>query len=107
MTPTWSDADAMAEQDKPASATSWVHRAEPTVKPDLMVDAEAIIERARVEISRLCAGRGGTTSAGLAGRNWTMCVPVQADDSDMVFSALLNLARHQRDRLASSADLHP
>lgn len=50
---------------------------------------EALLRRAADELARLCAGRGRKTLHGLAGKSWTMSVPVRDDDSDMVFTAVL------------------
>lgn len=52
----------------------------------------AVIQRARDEIYRICVGRGGMTKDGLVGRQWTMSIPVRDDDSDRVFAALADLA---------------
>jgi hypothetical protein len=58
--------------------------------PTRAVPAE--IAAARDEIVRLCEGRGRMTHVGLAGRDWTMCVPARDDDSDMIFLALVEFA---------------
>lgn len=60
-----------------------------------------VITRARDEVARLCAGRGRMTQSGLAGRGWTMCIPVQKDDSDVVFADLIEAAAGWERELAS------
>ena len=50
---------------------------------------KAIVLRAKDELGRVCAGRGGKTSSGLAGHSWRMSVPVRADDSDMIFADVI------------------
>jgi hypothetical protein len=51
-----------------------------------------VIRRAADEVARLCAGRGRMTQSGLAGRDWTMCIPRRADDSDSIFTDLIEAA---------------
>jgi hypothetical protein len=76
-----------------------------------------VVRRARDEIERLCAGPGRMTrDGGLAGRNWTMRVPAEPTDSDLVFSDLCDahevvlgearalLTYRGRDRLALIED---
>lgn len=53
---------------------------------------EATIQKAKEEVFRLCVGRGRLTSNGLAGRDWTMCIPRQSADSDSIFMELVHLA---------------
>lgn len=72
--------DARAPSRAPARAE------EPeTAMPD-------VIRRARDELARLCHGRGRMTTRGLAGRDWTMCVPPRANDSDIIFADLIEAA---------------
>jgi hypothetical protein len=50
-----------------------------------LAEIEARRGAARKEVSALCQGRGRP-----GGHDWTMCVPVQQDDSDIVLVASLN-----------------
>ncbi|MGN6206017.1 hypothetical protein [Humibacter sp.] len=50
---------------------------------------EALVRQAQAELSRLCAGRHGMTESGLAGKDWTMSVPVNGRDSDVIFASVI------------------
>jgi hypothetical protein len=86
----------------PGEIRAQIRRVRETVERGDIADMLAIIREARDEISRLCQGRGGTTSAGLAGRGWTMTVPVHASDSDMTLSRVCELAERLAASLAST-----
>ncbi len=49
------------------------------------------IERAMQHVGDLCAGR----------KTWRMCVPVQADDSDVLITGALRRAREEIERLTA------
>lgn len=64
-----------------ATYTTQVHPRTLTNKAIEEIAAQRTL--AETEIHRICAGE----------RRWTMCVPVQQDDSDMVFSDALDNSR--------------
>lgn len=63
-----------------------------------------IVRAAKEEVFRLCAGRGRTWGDNKPGRDWTMCIPPQPDDSDTIIIAGLAAALTFAERLRSSEE---
>jgi len=65
------------------------------------VPASEIIASAREENIRLCIGKGHRDHECRFGRDWTMSIPLQNDDSDMIFDRLADYAEMLEKRLCA------
>jgi len=107
------------EDVKPLLAAVWNRRVitepiihEPAVQPEFdswlndhfkigfgSIPATEIIARAKDENIRLCIGKGHRDHEARNGHDWTMSIPLQNEDSDVIFDYLASFAEMLLERL--------